>query len=239
MDGFILKMQKPVKTTKGNKNIILFAERFSRGHSIFLLAVPIIIIEIALRWLFSGFQTFITDWANVFHYLLLFIFGFLLYSDKSLIDAITNNMKKAAFIAIPLSIGYLIVIPLSNSAFAGYNTDPTLLYLLNHPETILHYILLMIFKVAAEWSWLIVILGYARTFLSNKKVGIERLSKIAFPFYIFHQTIVITIGFYVVQLSLNIWSKYLIVSLSAIPLIYISCELAKSNKVTRFIFGMK
>jgi hypothetical protein len=49
MDGFILKMQKPVKTTKGNKNIILFAERFSRGHSIFLLAVPIIIIEIALR----------------------------------------------------------------------------------------------------------------------------------------------------------------------------------------------
>ena len=97
----------------------------------------------------------------------------------------------------------------------------------------------MTFKVAAEWSWLIVILGNARTFLSNKKVGVERLSKIAFPFYIFHQTIVITIGFYVVQLSLNIWSKYLIVSLSAIPLIYISCELAKSNKVTRFIFGMK
>ena len=52
------KLFTTLKTANGIKNIILFAKRFSRGHSIFLIAVPIIIIEIALRWLFSGFQTF-------------------------------------------------------------------------------------------------------------------------------------------------------------------------------------
>lgn len=228
-----------LKSTDKSNFINLFANWFHKGHSIFLLAIPIIIIEIALRWLFPGFQTFITDWANVLHYLFLFIAGFLIFSDISLIDAISNNKKKAIFAAIPLSVGFLIVNPLSTSAFAGYDANPTLSYLLEHPETILYYILLMFFKVAAEWSWLIVFLGYARKLLSNKRTGIKHLSKYAFPFYILHNTIVIVIGFYVVQLSFSIWLKYLIVSLLAIPLIYICCLLAGTNKATRFIFGIK
>jgi glucans biosynthesis protein C len=206
------KLFTTLKSTDKKKLINQFANRFQRGHSIFLLAIPIIIIEIALRWLFSGFQTFITDWANVFHYLFLFILGFLIYSDLSLIDAVLNNKKKAICAAIPLSIGFLIVNPLSSSAFAGYNANPTLSYLIDHPETILYYILLMFFKVAAEWSWLIVFLGYSRKFLSNTSRGIKHLSKYTFPFYILHQTIVIAIGFYVVQLSFNIWSKSLVSS---------------------------
>ena len=216
-----------------------FAERYSSGYSIFRLVIPLIVIEVLLRWLFPGFQTFVTDWANVFHYLYLFIIGYLLYSEKSLLEAITANMKPAFLMAIPLSIGFQVVIPLSESAFAGFMANASSTYLLNHPETVLYYILLMVFKATAEWCWLIVLLGIGRKFLSHRKGGIGSLSGIAFPFYIFHQTIVITLGFYVVQFSLNIGLKYLIVVLGAIPIIYICCLLAKTNKITRFIFGMK
>jgi fucose 4-O-acetylase-like acetyltransferase len=226
-------------TSNQNHRTSLFVKRYSEGKSIFLLAVPLILIEIALRWLFSGFQSFITDWANVFHYFLLFIFGFLIYSNSLLIDAIARNKTKALLVAIPFSIGFIVLIPISDSAFTEYKANPSLQYLLNHPETVLFYILLMVCKVVAEWSWLIAMLGYARKFLSDKRTGIKGLSRIALPFYIFHQTIVIAIGFFVVQLPLYIWIKYLIISLSAIPLIYACCELAKSNSVTRFIFGIK
>ncbi|CAB1082452.1 hypothetical protein D1AOALGA4SA_10070 [Olavius algarvensis Delta 1 endosymbiont] len=60
----------------GRRYISKFADRFSRGHSIFLLAIPLAVIEIALRWLFPGFQSFFTDWANVSHYWLVFMYGF-------------------------------------------------------------------------------------------------------------------------------------------------------------------
>ncbi len=226
------------KNGKRKEFRISFAKRYSRGRLIFRLVLPLIVIEVLLRWLFPGFQTFVTDWANVFHYLYLFIIGYLLYSEKSLLDAISANMKLAFFMAIPLSIGFQVVIPLSKSAFAGFTANGSPEYLLNHPETVLYYILLMVFKVTAEWCWLIVLLGIGRKFLSHQW-GIRSLSRIAFPFYIFHQTIVITLGFYVVQLTLNIGFKYLIVVLGAIPIIYICCKLASTNKITRFIFGMK
>jgi len=216
-----------------------FANRFSRGHSIFKLVVPLIFIEVVFRWLFPGFQTFVTDWANVFHYLYLFVLGYLLYSEKSLLDGISANMKLALIVAIPLSISYLVVAPLSQTAFDGFMANPTSSYLLSHPETVLYYILLMVLKVTAEWCWLIVLLGYGRKLLSYQKRGIRVLSRFAFPFYIFHQTVVITIGFHVVQLSLHIGLKYLIVVLGAIPIIYICCLLTKTNRITRFMFGMK
>ena len=60
-----------------------------------------------------------------------------------------------------------------------------------------------------------------------------------FLFYLFVFSIVISVSFFVVQYPLSIWIKYLIISLSAIPLIYACCELAKSNSVTRFISGIK
>ena len=228
-----------LNTTNQVRLITSFAKRFCKGKSIFLLSIPLITIEIALRWLFPGFQTFITDWANVLHYLLLFIFGFFIYSDSSLIDSFLRNRSKAFFAAIPFSICFLILIPISDSAFIEYKLNPSFQHLLNHPETILFYILQMTFKVLAEWSWLIALVGYAKTYLSDKRAGIERLTKIAFPFYVFHNTIIISIGFYVVQFPLNVWIKYLIISLSSIPLIYICCELSRSNPVTRFMFGIK
>jgi len=234
-----LKLFIKLKSDIGKKHILNFADRFSKGHSIFLLAIPLVVIEIALRWLFPGFQTFVTDWANVLHYLLLFIFGFLLYSDLRFKKAIPSNMKIAVLLAVPLSIGYIITVRLSEAAFIGFTTNPTLSYLLNHPETVLYYISMLIFKTAGEWFWLIAFLGYAQKYLSGKKKFIKYPSGIAYPFYIFHQTVLIIIGFYVVQTHMGIWPKYLIICITTIILTYLCCELAKSNRISRFVFGMK
>ncbi|CAB1064705.1 hypothetical protein D1BOALGB6SA_9501 [Olavius sp. associated proteobacterium Delta 1] len=234
-----LKLFLELKSDDRKKYISKFANRFSKGHSIFLLAIPLAAIEIPLRWLFPGFQTFVTDWANVFHYLLIFIYGFLLYSDQRFKRAISTNMKLSVAIAIPLSIGYIIIIPLSESAFNGFMANPTSSYLLNHPETVLYYIFMMVFKTFGEWCWLIALLGYSTKYLSGRKKIIRYPSGIAYPFYIFHQTVLITIGFYIVQFHASIWLKYFIICISTIALTYLCCELAKSNRISRFIIGMK
>lgn len=228
-----------LKAEGSKKYISKLANHFSKGHSIFLLVVPLVVIEVALRWLFSGFQTFVTDWANVFHYLLLFIYGFLLYSDQRFKRAISTNMKLSLTFAIPLSIGYIIIVPLSEPIIYGFMANPTSSYLLKYPETVLYYFLLVVFKTVGEWCWLIALLGYSQKYLSGKRKIIRYPSEIAYPFYLFHQTVLITIGFYIVQFHVNIWLKYFIICISTILLTYLCCELAKSNRISRFIFGLK
>ena len=234
-----LKFFLRLKTDDGRKTISKFANRFSRGYSIFLPAVPLAFIEIALRWLFPGFQTFVTDWANVLHYLLVFIFGFLLYSDRRLMRAVATHMELAMILAVPFSVGFIIIGPLAQSAFAGFTANPTLDYLLAHPETLLYYVSLMVFKTFGEWCWLIAILGYSAKYLSVRGKLIRYPSGIAYPFYLFHQTVVIAIGFYIVRSHASIWLKYFIICVAAIPITYLCCELAKSNRLFRFMAGMK
>ena len=141
--------------------------------------------------------------------------------------------------AIPLSVGYIVIVRLSESTFNGFLADSTLSYLLEHPETILYYVLMLAFKTVGEWCWLIALLGYTEKYLSGKRKIIRYPSGIAYPFYIFHQTVLITIGFYIVQLHASIWLKYFIICVSTIAFTYLCCELAKSNRISRFIFGMK
>ncbi len=239
---FSLVLVKPFfkwKNNNGNQFISKIADRFGRGHAIFLMVIPIVVIEIALRWLFPGFQTFFTDWANVFHYFTIFIYGFLIFADERLGKAVSRNKKLALMIGVIISIMYIMILPSSNNAFAEFLVDPSLAYLKLHPEIIILYVFRMIFQSVGEWCWLIAMLGYSKKYLSGKKEIIKYPSKIAYPFYIFHQTVIIIIGFHIVQLPINIWSKYILICVFAIPLTYLCCELMKSNKITRFMFGMK
>lgn len=60
------------------------------------------------------------------------------------------------------------------------------------------------------------------------------------PFYILHQTVIITIGYYVVQWDLSIASKYLVISTSSFIVIMLFYEiLIKRVNIFRFLFGMK
>ena len=59
------------------------------------------------------------------------------------------------------------------------------------------------------------------------------------PVYILHQTLIIVIGFYVVGLELNIFFKFLIITLTAIPAAILLYKVIQANSVLRFLFGLK
>jgi hypothetical protein len=59
--------------------------------------------------------------------------------------------RKSGVCALPLSVGYIIIVKLAESAFSGFMANPTSSYLLKHPETVVYYILMLVFKTAAEW----------------------------------------------------------------------------------------
>jgi glucan biosynthesis protein C len=60
------------------------------------------------------------------------------------------------------------------------------------------------------------------------------------PFYILHQTVIITIGYYVVQWNIDIALKYLIIASTSFIVIMAVYELlVRRFNVLRFLFGMK
>ena len=60
------------------------------------------------------------------------------------------------------------------------------------------------------------------------------------PFYLFHQTIILCVGWYVIRWDLGILFKLLIIAVVSFPLIMILYELfVRRFNIVRFFFGMR
>ncbi|NVM35105.1 MAG: acyltransferase, partial [Candidatus Lokiarchaeota archaeon] len=88
------------------------------------------------------------------------------------------------------------------------------------------------------WSWLIVILGLGSKHLNFDHKSRKFLNGIVMPFYVLHQTIIVIIGFFIVQLDMIIILKYLIISVVSFALVIGLVLIIKQINILRFLFGM-
>jgi len=92
----------------------------------------------------------------------------------------------------------------------------------------------------ANWCW--VVFGFstgARHLNFNNKTLVYGNEAIL-PFYIFHQTIILTVGWFVIRWNLGILPKYLIISVVSFALVMALYELLVRHKnIVRFFFGMR
>ncbi|MFX1340317.1 MAG: acyltransferase family protein, partial [Promethearchaeota archaeon] len=212
------------KKDEGKKKISSMAEKYGEGKKIFLFALPLIIFNVSLRWIFPGIsKLFIDDLANVLTYLTIFILGFLIVSDSRFENSIDRNKKLALILAIITS--FIVII------FLGPGYDP-----FGNPVGYAIYWTSFSFS---GWCWLIAIYGYGKKLLTKQNSLINHLSEIALPMYIIHLTVIIMIAFYVLQWEVHWAIKFLIITTSSLIITILLCELIKTNNVTRFIFGMR
>ncbi len=91
-----------------------------------------------------------------------------------------------------------------------------------------------------SWFWLIAILGFGSRHLKIKNRVLKYASEAVLLFYILHQTVIVTIGFYIANWNVNTIFKYLIISTSSFVAIIIVYDLVvKRINLFRFLFGMK
>ena len=227
-----------LRSENGKQKILNIASSFEKGRKIFLFAVPLIIVNISLRWIFPESHNFIFDWAAILHFLLIFILGFVIIADSRFEDSIARNKGLALFLAIAIAV---FTLTFDAVIYINSTLNSTLTaYIVNNPTIlIVMYIIGTGLWSLCVWCWLIAFLGYGRKYLHKQNTLIKHLSEIALPFYILHQTIIIVIGFYVIQWETNILVKYLVITTAALFITFLGCELIKTNNITRFLFGMK
>ncbi|MHA2036683.1 MAG: acyltransferase family protein, partial [Promethearchaeota archaeon] len=188
------------------------ANFFTKPGSLYLFILPVLIIEL-LRPLsiLGNFGGY-----NLFSQLTFYIIGFFLASNSKFKESIEKHGSIALITGIITTVLLLI----------------ERLFILND---LIFWFLGLIYV----WSWILVILGLGSKRLNVNHKSRKILNEIVMPFYILHQTIIVVIGFFIVQLDLIIFIKYLIISSLSFVIITGLVLIIKRINILRFLFGMR
>jgi peptidoglycan/LPS O-acetylase OafA/YrhL len=83
------------------------------------------------------------------------------------------------------------------------------------------------------------IVGYGRKYLTMGGKVLSYLNKACFPVYIIHQTVIVIIGYYMLNYNLPILASFSIIIISSVLATFVIYEIFKRIKVVRFLVGIK
>jgi glucan biosynthesis protein C len=164
---------------------------------------------------------------NIIGYLLFFIFGYLIFANPRIMEA----FKKLRWVMLGIGIVTMTIM------FAFFLDD------LANPGKYFGtagYDVSQFIQAMSTWSWLLAILGLGARYLEYDNKVLSYANEAVLPFYILHQTVIISIGFYVVQWDTGVGLKYLTINITSFAAIMLIYELlVRRINVLRFLFGMR
>jgi len=96
-----------------------------------------------------------------------------------------------------------------------------------------------IFSVSS-WCWILAFFGFGFKHLTQSKPILAYANEAVLPFYILHQTVLLSVGYFVVQWQIPDLLKWAIIAASSFTIIMLVYEYAiRRFNVIRFLFGMK
>ncbi len=202
-----------------------FCTWLAKGRRIFLLSLPLAVIQMTLKVPYPGPQNIVTDWARILFMLFIFLYGVMFYRFPWFQESLERNLNVALAAGLAISICYLGSYFLGYRFVNGYNL-PNLIQLgLNSLATL---------------CWLIVLLGFAQRTINFSNHFLDYASEAVLPIYIIHQTVVIVLGYYIVEIELHLITKYIIINIiSLIIIVTIYDMIIKRFNATRVLFGMR
>jgi peptidoglycan/LPS O-acetylase OafA/YrhL len=91
-----------------------------------------------------------------------------------------------------------------------------------------------------SWSWVLAILGFGMNRLNFNKPILSYANEAVLPFYILHHPVLLSVGYFVVQWTVPVALKFLIIDAVAFAIIMALYEfVVRRVNVLRFLFGMK
>ena len=110
---------------------------------------------------------------------------------------------------------------------------------LSSPAYDLRYAFYSLIAGFNTWFWVIAILSIARRKLPFTNRFLRYFNRISYPFYIFHLAVISVAGYFITRWRMGTALEFLVLCAASFALSVICCELVKTNRVTRFMFGIK
>lgn len=94
-------------------------------------------------------------------------------------------------------------------------------------------------QLIIKWSWIASVIGFAKTYLNYSNGFLKYCNAIVYPFFILHQTVIIVLGFYVIDWGLSGPIELGTIVLGTFILCYLMTEfIIKKNDILRLLFGL-
>jgi len=196
------------------------AQHIAPGKWLFLLGIPLGINEALLKLRFPETHNLVSDWYIFNHYLLLTAYGYFMASMPGVWKWLSDFRRWSLVMGLA---AFFLLISLFTTGIILHDS--------------------LIDRVGSNlftWLWLMVFLGYGYRYLSRTNRVLAWAKDASYPFYIMHQTIIVAIGYYVIQCAWGPWTKYfaiLLLSMGACLVLYEGC--LRRFAVLRLAFGMR
>jgi peptidoglycan/LPS O-acetylase OafA/YrhL len=219
-----------LRSERGQRLIAKLAGWCARWGGVFLFLIPLTVFRIALTHFFRGQEQ---SWAHFLNFTVFFVIGYIIPAD----ERFKEGIKKVGWLCLALGI-------------IGFAAEVTFILVLNYNYANLHHpggepfsLMYVLFNTAmsiASWSWVAFVLSLGMKYLNVKSKLVIYGNEAVLPFYIFHQTIILCVGWFVIRWNIGIMPKFLIIAVVSFALIMVLYEvLVRRFNVARFFFGMR
>ncbi|MBS1491215.1 MAG: acyltransferase family protein [Bacteroidetes bacterium] len=201
----------------------------SPGGLLFIPSLTMLVSQIMLRPFFpEETHDLLKDWAYFAFYFLFFIMGIFCYSHFKLWQTIGANRKT-------LLMALLVALIPFYGCYFHFRGLIQLSWTTKSVETIFD-----VSAIFVSWFTVITIIAYGQHYLNKPHPWLKHFNEGLYPFYILHQTVIIALGYYIVQLPWSIAAKYWSISfLTLISCIGLYFLVIRPFNVMRFLFGLK
>lgn len=236
LPGFAL-LRRPL----GTRLVERLAGLLARPGAVFLLAMPLAAVEIAL-----GGEVGLAAW-NRYSYALLLAYGYLAAADARIGEAFQRQWRPALASAVLLfAAGGLLYAAAAARGDPFTDTDPLSLAF-------------RLLKSIDGWLWVVAVLGLARSRIANRSrsaassTSADRPDRVTLlrrlgvygndavlPFYVLHETVIVVIAYYVLTWRIGAGAQYLLIVLTSLAATLLLYDLGvRRTRVTRLMFGLK
>lgn len=188
-----------LKGPTGRRVVARLAGLCERRGGILLLAIPPVVVRLALHPFFPLQQ----DWADFFAHGTFFVLGYLIFSDERFLRAIRRDwgILLGAGTAAMVAAMAILVFAVSFDVEKG-------------PSTLPEFLLWGLMAVCG-WCWTAFMLFIGMRYLNRDNRLLRYSLGANLPFFLIHQPAVLAVAYFVVQWNAGILPKLLVVAISA------------------------
>lgn len=209
-------------TSLGRRVLRGMGDLLANPFAVLLLALPAILLILNLDEAGPG-NTSLGGWS-LFIYPLFYIAGFVILSNERLQKYIIRMRWIHLAMGLVFAPAYLFV-----EFQAVFLISPSLADALGK-----------VLDCFVVWSWLLAVLGFGMTYLNFTNPFLKYATEATLPFYILHQTVIVTLGYFVVQWAIPDLLKYVVILTVSFAVIMVLYEfVVRRFNIMRFLFGMK
>lgn len=189
--------------------------RLAQRRPWLVVVVPMVllgVIELAWRDRVPG--------ANLLHYLVLFLCGYAIVANPAVEDAVRRVWRPAlTAVAVLVALRF---------AVQGSTAPP--------PDW---QLLLRGGDVLLEWLGMLALIGLGDRYLRRPIPRLRTAAEVAYPFYIWHQLVIVALAYPVVRLNMAVAPKFLLLTSTSFAATLMLSHAVLLTAPTRLLFGLK